>query len=129
MTILDAQVMVVGAGPVGLVTAIGLAQQGVRVVVLERNSVQVLPQWRGSTIHPPTLAIFDDLGLAQQIIAGAIRVEILQYRDLEMDQVVNFKYDSLKTLVKFTFRLQFEQYKVLKLLSETAETLPNIEVR
>ena len=30
----DAQVVVVGAGPIGLVTALGLAQQGVRCVVL-----------------------------------------------------------------------------------------------
>ncbi len=129
MTIGDVQVIVVGAGPVGLVTAIGLAQQDVRVLVLEKNSVEVSPQWRGSTIHPPTLAIFDGLGLAQQIIDGAIRVAILQYRDLEIDQVVNFKYDSLSKLVKFPFRVQFEQYKVLKLLRETAAAHPNIELQ
>jgi 3-(3-hydroxy-phenyl)propionate hydroxylase len=129
MTRGDAEVIVVGAGPVGLVTAIGLAQQDVKVLVLEKNSVEVPPQWRGSTIHPPTLAIFDDLGLAQHIIEGAIRVEILQYRDLEVGQVVNFKYDCLKKLVKFPFRLQFEQYKVLKLLRETAAAHPNIELQ
>ncbi len=129
MTIDDTQVIVAGAGPVGLVTAIGLAQQDVRVLVLEKNSVAVPPQWRGSTIHPPTLAIFDDLGLAQQIIDGAIKVEILQYRDLEIAQVVNFKYDCLKKLVKFPFRVQFEQYKVLKLLRETAAAHPNIELQ
>jgi 3-(3-hydroxy-phenyl)propionate hydroxylase len=129
MTIRDPQVIIVGAGPVGLVTAIGLAQQGVEVLVLERNSVEVPPQWRGSTIHPPTLAIFDNLDLAQQIIDRAIKVEILQFRDLEIDQVVNFKYSTLNNLVKYPFRLQFEQYKVLKLLRETASAHPGIEVR
>lgn len=128
MTIDDAQVIVVGAGPVGLVTAIGLAKRNIRVLVLEKNSAEVPPQWRGSTIHPPTLAILDDLGLAQQIIDGAIKVAVLQYRDLEMDQVVNFKYDSLNNLVKFPFRLQFEQYKLLKLLRDAAAAHPNIEL-
>ena len=122
-------VVVVGAGPVGLVTAIGLAQRGVKVIVLEQNSAEVAPQWRGSTIHPPTLEIFDQLGLAETIIKGAVKVELLQYRDLELPDVVNFKYSSISGLVKFPYRLQYEQYKVLKLLRDTAAEHENIELR
>jgi 3-(3-hydroxy-phenyl)propionate hydroxylase len=123
------QVIVIGAGPVGLVTALGLAQKGINVLVLEKNSVEVPPQWRGSTIHPPTLAIFDELGLAKKIIEGAVKVDVLQFRDLEIDQVVNFKYEVLNELVKYPFRLQFEQYKVLKLLRDTANAHENIEIQ
>jgi 3-(3-hydroxy-phenyl)propionate hydroxylase len=123
------QVIVIGAGPVGLVTALGLAQKEIKVLVLEKNSIEVPPQWRGSTIHPPTLAIFDELGLAQKIIEGAVKVDVLQFRDLEIDQVVNFKYEVLNELVKYPFRLQFEQYKVLKLLRDTAEAHENIEIQ
>jgi len=123
------QVIIAGAGPVGLVTALGLAQKGIKVLVLEKNSVEVPPQWRGSTIHPPTLAIFDELGLANEIIEGAIKVEVLQYRDLEITDVVNFYYNCLDGLVKFPFRLQYEQYKVLKLLRTAASTNPKIEIQ
>ena len=123
------QVIIAGAGPVGLVTALGLAQRGIRVLVLEKNSIEVPPQWRGSTIHPPTLAIFDELGLADEIIAGAIKVEVLQYRDLEIQEVVNFDYDCLDGLVKFPFRLQYEQYKVLKLLRTAASNNSKIEIQ
>ena len=125
----EPQVIIAGAGPVGLVTALGLAQKGIQVLVLEKNSIEVPPQWRGSTIHPPTLAIFDELGLADEIIKGAIKVEVLQYRDLEIEEVVNFEYDCLDGLVKFPFRLQYEQYKVLKLLRTTASTNPKIEIQ
>ena len=125
----EPQVIIAGAGPVGLVTALGLAQKGIQVLVLEKNSSEVPPQWRGSTIHPPTLAIFDELGLADEIIKGAIKVEVLQYRDLEIEEVVNFEYDCLDGLVKFPFRLQYEQYKVLKLLRTTASTNPKIEIQ
>lgn len=125
----EPQVIIVGAGPVGLVTALGLAQGGIRVLVLEKNSIEVPPQWRGSTIHPPTLAIFDKLGLADEIIAGAIKVEVLQYRDLEIEEVVNFGYDCLDGQVKFPFRLQYEQYKVLKLLRTAASSNTKIEIR
>jgi 3-(3-hydroxy-phenyl)propionate hydroxylase len=125
----EPQVIIAGAGPVGLVTALGLAQKGISVLVLEKNSIEVPPQWRGSTIHPPTLAIFDELGLADEIIAGAIKVEVLQYRDLEIEEVVNFGYDCLDGQVKFPFRLQFEQYKVLKLLRTAASSNPKIEIK
>ncbi len=125
----EPQVIIAGAGPVGLVTALGLAQRGIRVLVLEKNSNEVPPQWRGSTIHPPTLAIFDELGMADEIIAGAIKVEVLQYRDLEIQEVVNFNYDCLDGLVKFPFRLQYEQYKVLKLLRSAASNNPKIEIQ
>ena len=125
----EPQVIIAGAGPVGLVTALGLAQKGIQVLVLEKNSIEVPPQWRGSTIHPPTLAIFDELGLADEIIVGAIKVEVLQYRDLEIQQVVNFDYDCLDGLVKFPFRLQYEQYKVLKLLRIAASNNSKIEIQ
>ena len=125
----ESQVIIAGAGPVGLVTALGLAQKGISVLVLEKNSIEVPPQWRGSTIHPPTLAIFDELGLADEIIAGAIKVEVLQYRDLEIEEVVNFGYDCLDGQVKFPFRLQFEQYKVLKLLRTAASSNSKIEIK
>jgi 3-(3-hydroxy-phenyl)propionate hydroxylase len=129
MSQVDAQVIVVGAGPVGLVTALGLGQKGIKVLVLEKNSIEVPPQWRGSTIHPPTLAIFDELGLADQIIEGAIKVEVLQYRDLEISEVANFDYNCLDGLVKYPFRLQFEQYKVLKLLRSAAAAHVNVEIQ
>jgi 3-(3-hydroxy-phenyl)propionate hydroxylase len=125
----EPQVIIAGAGPVGLVTALGLAQKGISVLILEKNSIEVPPQWRGSTIHPPTLAIFDELGLADEIIAGAIKVEVLQYRDLEIEEVVNFGYDCLDGQVKFPFRLQFEQYKVLKLLRTAASSNSKIEIK
>ncbi len=125
----EPQVIIAGAGPVGLVTALGLAQKGIQVLVLEKNSIEVPPQWRGSTIHPPTLAIFDELGLADEIIVGAIKVEVLQYRDLEIEEVVNFGYGCLDGQVKFPFRLQYEQYKVLKLLRTAASNNPKIEIK
>jgi len=129
MNATQVDVIVIGAGPVGLVVALGLAQNGIRVLVVEKNSIEVPSQWRGSTIHPPTLEIFDELGLADEIILGAIKVEVLQYRDLEIAEVVNFDYNCLKDQVKFPFRLQYEQYKVLKLLRSAAALHPLIEIQ
>ncbi|MFE1291411.1 FAD-dependent monooxygenase [Streptomyces sp. NPDC058751] len=58
----DAQVVVVGAGPVGLMLAGELRLGGAQVVVLERRETPTT-QSRASTLHARTMEIFDARGL------------------------------------------------------------------
>jgi 2-polyprenyl-6-methoxyphenol hydroxylase-like FAD-dependent oxidoreductase len=51
-------VIVVGAGPVGLLSAINLAKNGVKVRMLERNEKKS-PFSKAIAIHPGTLEYFD----------------------------------------------------------------------
>lgn len=63
----DRRVLIVGAGPVGLVAAISLLERGVPVTVLEASS-DLAVDLRASTFHPPTLDYLDRLGLADGLI-------------------------------------------------------------
>ncbi|MFE9611694.1 FAD-dependent oxidoreductase [Streptomyces sp. NPDC006012] len=56
---------VVGGGPAGMVLALLLARAGVEVTVLEKHN-DFLRDFRGDTVHPSTLALLDDLGLAEK---------------------------------------------------------------
>ncbi|MGW4735780.1 FAD-dependent oxidoreductase [Streptomyces shenzhenensis] len=56
---------VVGGGPAGMVLALLLARSGVEVTVLEQHD-DFLRDFRGDTVHPSTLALLDDLGLAEK---------------------------------------------------------------
>ncbi|WP_078946753.1 FAD-dependent oxidoreductase [Streptomyces sp. NRRL B-3648] len=55
---------VVGGGPAGMVLALLLARAGIEVTVLEKHA-DFLRDFRGDTVHPSTLALLDDLGLAE----------------------------------------------------------------
>jgi 2-polyprenyl-6-methoxyphenol hydroxylase-like FAD-dependent oxidoreductase len=64
------EVLVVGAGPVGLFAALSLAKQGVSVQIVDQD-------WRTGAhsyalaIHRRSLALLDELGLREKVLQGA----------------------------------------------------------
>ena len=60
-----AQVIVVGAGPVGFITAYGLARKGVEVRLLEADAT-IASSPRAAIYFPTTLEILDRLGLLEE---------------------------------------------------------------
>jgi 2-polyprenyl-6-methoxyphenol hydroxylase and related FAD-dependent oxidoreductases len=59
--------IIAGCGPAGAVLGLLLARAGVRVVVFEKHG-DFLRDFRGDTIHPSTLEILDQLGLADRFL-------------------------------------------------------------
>ena len=58
----DADILVIGAGPVGMLAALLSAQQGLSVLLFERSDARQL-QSRAIGITPPSLEIFRRIGL------------------------------------------------------------------
>src|SRR5436853_4409472 len=66
-TTLETGCCVVGGGPAGMMAGFLLARAGVDVLVLEKHG-DFLRDFRGDTIHPSTLEILDELGLADRFL-------------------------------------------------------------
>jgi 3-(3-hydroxy-phenyl)propionate hydroxylase len=110
------QVLIVGAGPVGTVAATRLAQQDIAVTLLE-----ALPgaarDLRGSTFHPPTLEMLEEIGVADAMIAQGLRSPVYQYRERQSPEFFAFDLTELSDITEFPYRLQCEQYKLTRHLS------------
>lgn len=62
------EVMIVGAGPTGLMLAGELALAGVNVAIVERRPNQDVEGSRASGLHPRALELLDQRGIAQRFI-------------------------------------------------------------
>jgi len=74
----DPEVLVVGAGPVGLVTALFLQQSGVRVAIVDMHRRTTQHSY-ALAIHPRTLRILDEVGLSEELIAAGRKVTKVAY--------------------------------------------------
>src|SRR5690349_2755092 len=64
---MDTDVLIVGAGPTGLMLANQLARRGVRVVIIDRSSGPA-QQTRAMAVHARTLEIYQKLGIAERAL-------------------------------------------------------------
>jgi len=74
------EVLVVGAGPVGLLAAILLAEAGIEVRIIDREERTTVRSY-ACALHPRTLKLLDRMGLAASMIERGRRVEKIAFYD------------------------------------------------
>lgn len=115
----DADLLVVGAGPVGLTAAILGAQSGLRVRVIEQDLSHV-KESRAIWIHPRTLEIWDEIGFSKFVMEAGRTVDGIVMTVSGQGKAV-LPYDGGE-LSKFPNGLMLEQSKTQELLVEMANT-------
>ena len=74
---IDTDVLVVGAGPTGLMAGLVLARRGVPVVVVDRKAAPTRES-RALAVQARTMEIYDQLGIVGTVLADAHRVPRIQ---------------------------------------------------
>ncbi|GAA1670677.1 FAD-dependent monooxygenase [Glycomyces endophyticus] len=108
------EVIVVGAGPTGLLLAGDLAEAGVKVLVLEKRGADISNLSRAFAVHARTLEVLDARGLADDLFAlGGNRLG-----ELFLFGSAKVKLSGLDT--RFPCVLMTPQYHVERVLRERA---------
>ncbi|MET7290499.1 FAD-dependent monooxygenase [Streptomyces sp. NPDC005573] len=82
----DAQVVIVGAGPAGLLLAGDLAESGVSTIVVERR-VRDSELTRAFSVNARTLEQLDARGVADELIATGLRNPVLQFLQIDLSRL------------------------------------------
>jgi len=121
-------IVIIGAGPVGLITALRLSQLGMRSIVIEKNNA-IQDELRASTFHPPTIEMLDELGIAKELISIGLKTKQWQFRVHETGEKALFDLGHINKDTKYPFRLQAEQKELCRIATKKAETDKNIDLR
>jgi 2-polyprenyl-6-methoxyphenol hydroxylase-like FAD-dependent oxidoreductase len=140
---LDTQVIIVGAGPVGLTLAIDLGRRGVRCILLEQKPApQFLPKMERCNAR--TMEIYRRMGLASKIRAAGFPreapMDVFIVISLTEPPLLHLPYPSVAqaeaeiaacrdgSLPLEPYQL-ISQYTLEPLLKAAAESMPALDVR
>lgn len=122
------QVVVVGAGPVGFLTALGLARQGIEVAVLDAE-LQVNTSPRAAVYYHTTLSILKKLGLLEDAEAIGEPSTEFNMRWLETGEIMRSDMrDALDPGQEIDHNLHFGQHILAELVMEHLARLPHTQV-
>ena len=121
------KVIISGAGPVGLTTALALAREGIEVTVLER-AAELATDLRASTWHPPTLDMMGELGLVDEILRGGLIARTFQVRDRRTGSIAEFDMSLLKGETDHPYRVQYEQFRFTHLVASRLQAFPHVKL-
>ncbi|MGK7864039.1 FAD-dependent oxidoreductase [Falsiroseomonas sp. E2-1-a4] len=104
----ETEVLIAGAGPVGLTLALALTHRGVAVRVLEKRE-GLSTASRASTFHPPTLDALEELGVLAPLLPGGVRVDRILWQRVDTGAQAGIDLGILGAETGFPFRWHREQ--------------------
>ncbi len=76
----EAEVVIAGAGPVGLFTALSLAEEGVKTAIFDKDWRTAIHSY-ALVLHPRSLRLLDRLGVAEDLIPHGHKIDRVSFFD------------------------------------------------
>ncbi len=108
----DVDVLIVGAGPVGLSLAAELERRGVSTRLVDRRGEEAQTS-RACVIHARTLEMLEPLGVTAQLLEAGVKVPIFRIRDRDR-ALVTIDFSDIESAYPFT--LMYPQDRTERLL-------------
>ncbi|MEW6451120.1 MAG: FAD-dependent monooxygenase [Pseudomonadota bacterium] len=121
-------ILVAGGGPVGFITALALARQGLPVHVFEAEA-QVMEMPRAATTHAATLEMLAGLGMADEVIERGLVEPLFRIWDRAANRIVaEFDFGILKDETPYPYAVQCEQHKIAKMAIGRLKKFPHAKI-
>ncbi|WP_411152471.1 FAD-dependent oxidoreductase [Streptomyces sp. A30] len=124
----NSKVIVVGAGPVGLITALGLARSGIEVTVLEREPA-VVSSPRAMVYHSGVISGIEKLGLLDDALESGFTAGDLDFLVHSTGERISLNISALEGLVPHPYNLHLGQDRLAGIALEHLWRLPGADVR
>lgn len=121
-------IAVVGAGPVGLITALGLAIRGIPVQVIEREP-DLFRSPRAMGYHWGSLYILEDLDLLDDVVSAGFTTKGQSLVVRATGDVLDVSAAVLDDRVSFPFGLTLGQDRLAEIVIEHLARYPHARVR
>lgn len=122
------RVLIVGGGPVGLVTALAMAKKGLQVTVLEAEAAYD-DRPRAASTHASTLEMLADLGLIDEVLRQGLVSPRFQHWDrVSGEMVAEFDYARLKDDTPHPYVVQCESHKLVAIAEARFLAQPGAQV-
>ena len=121
-------ILIAGGGPVGCITALALARQGIPVHVFEAEA-RVNDSPRAATTHAATLEMLAELGLVDEVIRrGLIEPKFRIWDRASRELIVEFDFGVLADDTRFPYVVQCEQHKLANMAIERLSSFAHATV-
>ena len=123
----DESVLIVGAGPVGLITALGLAQRGLAVTVVEAEP-HIIDSPRAMVYHWTVLEHLDRLGILREAEEQGFRKQDYAYLVHETGEWIPFDLELLADDTDYPYNVHLGQHELAAIALRHLERIPGTQV-
>jgi 3-(3-hydroxy-phenyl)propionate hydroxylase/6-hydroxy-3-succinoylpyridine 3-monooxygenase len=107
-------VIVVGGGPTGCICALGLAQAGVRVTLIE-SETRIVDSPRAAVYHWPIVECLESLGIRKEVETTGFRRQEYTYLVLKTGERIDFSLEVLAERTSFPYNVHLGQHRLVEI--------------